>query len=103
MCYYFEITRGREQTYYDKSGCTKTPQDWYTFKVVPGFSTPEWAKGAVMYQIYVDRFYNGNTENDVLDHEYSYVGGHSLQVKNWNKYPDSLDVRCFYGGDLQGV
>ena len=103
MCYYFEAGKGREYTFYDKSGCTKKSEPWFQFKMTPGFFTPEWAKGAVMYQVYVDRFCNGDPSNDVLDHEYSYVGGHSLQVKEWNKYPDSLDVRCFYGGDLQGV
>lgn len=103
LCYYFEVGKGREYTFYDKSGCTNKSEQWYQFKITPGFSTPKWAKGAVMYQIYVDRFCNGESSNDVLDHEYAYVGGHSIQVKDWNKYPDSLDVRCFYGGDLQGV
>ena len=35
------------------------------FVMAPGFSTPDWAKGAVIYQIYTDRFYNGDPENDV--------------------------------------
>ena len=30
---------------------------------MPGFKTPDWAKGAVMYQIFVDRFYNGDKSN----------------------------------------
>ena len=42
--------------------------------IQPGFSTPEWAKGAVMYQIFVDRFYNGDPTNDVEDREYIYIG-----------------------------
>lgn len=30
------------------------------FVILPGFVTPAWAKGAVMYQIFVDRFCNGD-------------------------------------------
>jgi hypothetical protein len=38
-------------------------QNVYSFKLIPGFSTPEWAKGALMYQIFVDRFNNGDPMN----------------------------------------
>ena len=31
----------------------------------------KWAKGAVMYQIYVDRFLNGDPTNDVVTGEYA--------------------------------
>ena len=37
----------------------------------------DWAKGAVMYQIYTDRFYNGDPSNDVETREYYYIGGYS--------------------------
>ncbi len=39
----------------------------YEFCIIPGFSTPEWAKGAVMYQIFTDRFCNGDNSNDVKE------------------------------------
>ena len=42
--------------------------------------TPDWAKGAVMYQIFVDRFCNGDPTNNVLTDEYSYIGEHCEQV-----------------------
>lgn len=101
--YFFEISRGKEVCYYNKLGCTTDLQKSYSFRITPGFHTPEWAKGAVFYQIFVDRFRNGSSENDPLDREYAYIGGHTVAVKRWDKYPDALDVRCFYGGDLQGV
>ena len=56
-----------------------------------------------MYQIYVDRFYNGDPKNDVLTDEYRYIGANTVKVEDWNKYPDAMGVREFYGGDLQGV
>ena len=58
---------------------------------------------AVFYQIFVDRFCNGDTSNDVLDNEYAYIGTGSVQVKDWNQRPSTMDVGRFYGGDLQGV
>ncbi|MDE7367356.1 MAG: glycoside hydrolase family 13 protein, partial [Lachnospiraceae bacterium] len=63
----------------------------------------DWAKGAVFYQIFVDRFCNGDESNDVLDNEYVYIGEGTRRITDWEKYPDAMDVRSFYGGDLQGV
>ena len=59
--------------------------EFYNFVIVPGFSTPDWAKGAVMYQIYTDRFYNGDPSNDVETNEYYYIGGYSSRVKDWGE------------------
>lgn len=81
---------------------TELNQD-YDFAINPGFKTPGWVKGAVIYQIYVDRFYNGDKSNDVVDHEYNYIGEHVNRVENWDKYPATMGVREFYGGDLEGV
>lgn len=101
--YYFEIQDGEEVWYYNRSGLTDGRIPYYDFRLAPGFSTPDWAKGAVIYQIYTDRFYNGDPENDVETREYFYIGDYSSKVKDWNKYPAAMGVREFYGGDLQGV
>ncbi|MDO4632618.1 MAG: glycoside hydrolase family 13 protein [Eubacteriales bacterium] len=101
--YYFEVRVGRLKCYYDKCGVTKEVRPEYRFRVVPGFSTPDWAKGAVMYQIMVDRFYNGDPSNDVVDREYYYIGDMVNRVTDWGKCPAYMGVREFYGGDIQGV
>ena len=101
--YYYMILAGNVVCYYNKLGTQKDLNSDYNFQIAPGFSVPKWARGAVFYQIFVDRFYNGDTSNDVLDNEYCYIGEHTRQVKDWFKYPDNMDVRSFYGGDLQGV
>lgn len=101
--YYFEIQDGEEVWYYNRSGLTDGRIPYYDFRLAPGFSTPDWAKGAVIYQIYTDRFYNGDSENDVETREYFYIGDYSSKVTDWNKYPAAMGVREFYGGDLQGV
>lgn len=103
VSYYFEVTAGRIVCVYDYRGVAKDVQDYYKFVIVPGQHVPRWAKGAVMYQIYVDRFCNGDPSNDVLTDEYNYIGEHVTRVEDWNKYPAVMGVREFYGGDLQGV
>lgn len=103
--YYFEIVSGLLHCRYDRYGVTQEIRQQYFFQIVPGFSTPDWAKGAVMYQIMVDRFYNGDTSNDVLDNEYFYIRTLSKQVppSQWEKCPENFSVGEFYGGDLEGV
>lgn len=101
--YYFEVVAGKQRCIYNKRGAMLEPQPYYNFKISPNFSTPDWAKGAVFYQIFVDRFYNGDKDNDVLDNEYIYIGEGTTKVEDWDKYPAAMGVREFYGGDLQGV
>ena len=101
--YYFKVVTGILECYYDRYGVNDKPREEYYFCIVPGFSTPEWAKGAVMYQILVDSFYNGNPAGDVLDGEYYYVDGPTKHVENWAHCPQGISVREFYGGDLEGV
>ena len=106
--YQFEVNgrdcHGRSEVcYYNRLGVSNKKQEEYSFVIIPGFATPDWAKGAVMYQIYVDRFYNGDTSNDVETGEYIYIGEPCTRVTDWEKYPAYMGVREFYGGDLQGV
>ena len=78
-------------------------QEYYDFKIIPGFHTPDWAKGAIFYKIFVDRFYNGNPSNDVEEREYIYIQKYTRKIQDWNSLPEAYDVSRFYGGDLQGV
>lgn len=101
--YYFEVRSGKTTVFYTQLGAHTDLNQYYNFVIYPGFKTPEWMRGAVIYQIYTDRFFNGDTSNDVVDREYSYIGDYVNHVTNWNKYPATMGVREFYGGDLEGV
>ncbi len=94
---------------YDKCGArlaSRSSPDFnpaYAFRFIPGFHVPAWSKGAVQYQIFTDRFCNGDPSNDVVDNEYYYTVGHAKHVEDWDAPPSDTDIRCFYGGDLQGI
>ena len=103
LYYYFQAEKDGQVCFYDRLGTDADPKGSHAFCITPGFHTPEWAKGAVMYQIYIDRFCNGDPDNDVTDDEYIYIGCPVQQVKDWNAGPEAMDVGRFYGGDLQGV
>lgn len=101
--YHFKIRSGEEVCYYNRWGVRDEVVDYYDYSIAPGFSVPDWAKGAVMYQIYIDRFCNGDTSNDVVSGEYFYIGEPVSKVEDWYRYPQPMDVREFYGGDIQGI
>mgnify|MGYP000540369061 FL=1 len=103
--YFFEIHAGKIRCFYNKIGVSRDRLDVYDFTIAPGFHTPEWAKGAVMYQIFVDRFSSGDTNNTVEDCEYYYIGDYtdlhpSIDAENdllTINYGDSKNssYRCF--------
>ena len=102
--YYFKIAKGDQVCYYTKVGVSDEPYLECRFWILPGMKTPQWAKGAVFYQIFTDRFCNGDPTNDVVDDEYAYIDGcHVKRIDDWYQPPSAMDVRNFYGGDLQGV
>ena len=102
MIKYHFRTIGQCQLYYNVFGASEHFSEEWEFEFTPGFKTPDWAKGAVMYQIMVDRFNNGDKSNDVMTNEYAYIGRGVSKVENWMEPPAVDGTRQFYGGDLQG-
>ena len=101
--WYFRITGDTGTVLFDQTGITSGKAPAHPFCLIPGFHTPLWAKGAIMYQIFVDRFCRGIKDNDVLDDEYIYIGLPVRHIEDWKENPSTFDVGCFYGGDLEGV
>lgn len=100
---YHFVIEGNEKLYYNAAGANSALADNFEFQITPGFNTPDWAKGAVMYQIYTDRFCNGDKANDVVTNEYAYIGKGVTAVEDWHEAPAADGTRQFYGGDLQGI
>ena len=76
------------------------------------YHTPDWAKEAVVYQIFPDRFFNGDKSNDKA--RQTARGTQPIQHRAWNALPanhskspdqDGDDWECndFFGGDLAGI
>ena len=103
MTYYFRLQCGEAVGYYTKYGFFSEYKHEGEFRIFRDYRTPDWAKGAVMYQIYPDRFANGDVSNDVKTNEYIYLKQKTEQVTDWNSLPAASDINRFYGGDLQGV
>ncbi len=105
--YYFRVTIEDENYIYDYRGAHPEAGDpgavdeKYFFRVIPGYKTPDWAKGAVFYQIFVDRFCNGDKTNDVVTGEYKYIDK-LVESRDWNGKIDT-GIHEHFGGDLQGV
>lgn len=96
--YYFYLNDGKEVYWYSEKGFSNTrPRPsvgygvYFQYPVINKgniFSTPEWVQDAVFYQIFPDRFHNGNPANDPAG------------VKPWGGKPES---DSFFGGDLEGI
>ncbi|RLT38369.1 MAG: hypothetical protein DWI57_12140 [Chloroflexi bacterium] len=129
--YLFQISDGGESLYYADenrrdggSGRAFTvqptsDQGWDIYTYDPAFTTPDWAKNALIYQIFPDRFRNGDPANDPTADDWFYENerSHAFPVTPWNRPvpdPEPNDSATnpdwfmtysstFYGGDLQGV
>ena len=54
----------------------------------PKWQAPDWARNAIFYQIFPERFYNGDPTNDPVD------------TVPWDSVPTR---EAFFGGDLAGI
>lgn len=104
--YHFMIGTDTDVYYYNQLEVTDCyPTEDFDFRILADYQSPEWVKGTVFYQIFPERFYNGNPANDVQDGEYSF-DGHLTSKRSWDQKPaeyeegHSLD---FFGGDLEGI
>lgn len=98
LAYVFLIQEGEQIYYYSEDGLTKSynfQEGFYNFFQMPYINrndvheTVDWMRGAVFYQIFVDRFYRGDYEKDD-----SYID---------MKWGDLPTPKTFAGGDLKGV
>ena len=120
--YFFELKDGSDTDFYTDDNVHNFPggygimrdswNDSSSFQITvfdKNFKVPEWTKGAIVYQIFPDRFRNGDSTNDPQTDQ-SWVYGLKSKLNPWfQKLCDPL-TECpgqrynqFYGGDLQGI
>lgn len=106
MQYQFYLACSDAIYFYTQRGITTyIPDHGSDFVLLCGYEKPEWVCDAVFYQIFPERFCNGQPSNDVRDGEITQDGYSSVHM-NWEDTPlDYNQGHCldFYGGDLQGI
>jgi glycosidase len=123
LYYLFAISEGGVTSYYvdddpnlDSGGWGVVKQsrdDFMSYQITVydgGFQVPSWIKGKIIYQIFPDRFRNGNQKNDPPNGS-GFVFGKKIRLLHWNEpLCDPRGASCpdeygnqFYGGDLDGV
>ena len=113
--YYFIIRRGEQTFYYGNNAAelggvgqilSYPPPSYQISTYLPEAVTPAWFKHAVVYQIFVDRFYNGLPAGKILNPRPG-----SLLHADWQDtpvYTRDMDTGAilaydFFGGNLAGV
>src|SRR6056297_3508828 len=89
--YRFVIQDSQEFVY----GCNGS-EEFFTFDfdnpLIDYMNIPEWSRGAIVYQIFPDRFKNGNREIDLEN------------TPDWHATPNATQLSSsLFGGDLQGI
>ncbi|MEY3213779.1 MAG: hypothetical protein RIT28_4260 [Pseudomonadota bacterium] len=123
LYYFFELQDGADTDYYVDDepvfygGGPGEMSDGYddtrSFQVSvydPTFDVPDWLGESVVYQIFPDRFRDGDATNNPVDGAGWAYGGIPNTALAWGETPagdcagaDQLRAQCFAGGDLQGV
>jgi alpha-glucosidase len=92
--------------WYNGSGLQRhVPTDLEDFKLLADYAAPAWVRDTVFYQIFPDRFADGDPANNVRDAEWN-IGGHPARARQWGEPLSNIphaDMVEFFGGDLQGV
>jgi alpha-glucosidase len=104
--YHFILMTTDDVYHYTAQGVSRAQMpDWHDFILLANHKPVDWVREAVFYQIFVDRFHNGDPSNDVQDGQYTRQGFESHK-RTWGEEPTpwaqggSMD---FFGGDLQGI
>lgn len=79
------------------------PTDHTDFQILSDQYHTSWLDHAVFYQIFPDRFCDGDPSNNVRSGEYL-LDGQPVVARKWGQKPNvKQGGREFFGGDLQGI
>ena len=113
--YYFQLETDNGVVYYGNNsenlggkGETSFQSPSHSFQITvydEKYKTPEWFKDAIAYQIFPDRFYNGNEDGSFL------YEGDDIIPRKWGEQPyykaeqfgGDYKNNDFFGGNLKGI
>ena len=102
--YIFALSTSDDTVFHSARGATHAPpsfRDWH--QIICDHHSPDWLSDRVFYQIFPDRFKNGDPSNDVQTNEYNYAGKPVIR-KEWHELPTKGgNVFEHWGGDLEGI
>ncbi len=82
-----------------------TPTDATDFKFLHRYHAPSWVQESVFYQIFPERFADGDSSNNVKSGEYVCYE-YPVVAQTWGELPSQTGAAGnahFFGGDLQGI
>ena len=102
--YFFWVHSDTESIKVSARGLQRTNpalRDWFVF--LAEHHRPDWLEDRVFYQIFPDRFFNGDPSNSVKTAEYNYMGK-PVQAMPWEAQPEKeFGPLQHWGGDLEGI
>lgn len=104
--HFYLVCENKIYFYTQREITTYMPDHTYDFVLLADYVQPAWVKHAVFYQIFPERFCNGDPSNDVQDEEYTQDGHPAIRMKHWEDRPLTYEegyCMDFYGGDLDGI
>lgn len=104
--YYFVLVADSKYYYYSMKGLTSfIPGYKDYFEIIPDLKAPTWISGSTCYQIFPDRFKDGDSSLDLKDGEYEFDGGIVRNMSFSDKPLEFAEGKCldFFGGDFQGI
>ena len=115
LWYYFEVVNNSGKFFYSNNRqmlgglgemYNEKPESAYQITVYsPSYKTPEWFCDSVVYQIFPDRFYNGNEHGEFSGDRQDII------KRQWNDMPyykasqfgGEYKANDFFGGNLKGI
>ena len=109
LTYFFELKNGATTGYYAGgkyfTQIAEARRDAWKGRMRPAFETPAWAQGAIWYQIFPERFRNGEKSNDpanTVPWTMKWSAGNPGAPAAAGGRGNNVNNRR-YGGDIQGV
>jgi alpha-glucosidase len=103
--YLFKIVAKDDSCWLGSAGIeAHMPRNIHMFRYSHDRRLPTWSASQVFYQVFPERFANGDDSLSPRNKEYRYLDRVDIVKKNWNELPEQKTGGFeFFGGDLVGV
>ncbi|AYD40166.1 glycoside hydrolase family 13 protein [Clostridium fermenticellae] len=115
LFYYFQISIDNKIIFYGNNSemtggigkiYSRFPSPYQITVFKENYSTPYWFKNTIIYQIFVDRFFNGNDNNSISnpkENSFIYGSWYDKPMYIRNSKNNNIERWDFFGGNLKGI